>query len=251
MSTTSEIGVPASAICLFAHPDDPEFMCGGTVAAWTDAGCTVSYVIMTDGRAGAAGLGQDHPMSEAELVATRREEQRAAGAILGVTDIVFLDYHDGELFHTLELRHRLVREIRQRKPEAAILFDPQQRVLPGYIQHPDHWISGETALAALFPLAGVRRAFTDLYDEGLEPHAVRDIYLAAAAHTNLRVDISATMERKVAAMLQHRTQIADPERTQGFMRDRARAAAGASGFEYAETFHFLRMGARDLVLDPL
>jgi LmbE family N-acetylglucosaminyl deacetylase len=103
MSGTDLIGIPESAIALLAHPDDPEFMAGGTIARWTAAGCQVSYVIMTDGRAGSQGLSPDDPMSEAELVQRRREEQVAAGAVLGVReeDIVFLDYHDGELFHTL------------------------------------------------------------------------------------------------------------------------------------------------------
>lgn len=245
------IDVPASAICLFAHPDDPEFLCGGTIARWTDAGCVVSYVIMTDGRAGSAGLDPDHPMTESELVHTRQEEQRAAGAILGVHDIVFLGHHDGELMHTVDLRRQLVREIRKRKPEAAIMFDPQRRVMPGYVQHPDHYTSGEAALAALFPLAGTNRAFPELRAEGLEAHAVRDLYLAAAVAPNLRIDITATMDRKVLSMQQHRTQVADPARTETFMRERSRGEAGASGFEYAETFHFIRMGARDLVLEPI
>ena len=172
---------PERALALFAHPDDPEFVAGGLIARWTATGSRVGYVIMTDGRAGGAGLGETRPTPEA-LVARRQAEQRAAGAALGVKpeDIVFLNYHDGELFHTLELRRQLTREIRRFRPDAAILFDPQRRVLPGYVQHPDHWTSGEAALAALAPLAGNRLAFPDLLDEGLEPHQVRDIYLTSA-----------------------------------------------------------------------
>jgi LmbE family N-acetylglucosaminyl deacetylase len=247
----STIGTPKSAICLFAHPDDPEFTCGGTIARWTDAGATVSYVIMTDGRAGSAGLAPDDPMTEEELIRARQAEQRAAAAILGVTDIVFMDYHDGELMHTIELRRQLAREIRGRKPEAAILFDPQRRIMPGYIQHPDHWTSGEAALAAIFPLAGTGRAFPELREEGLEPHAVRDIYLVSAVAPNLRIDITETIDRKIEAMLQHRTQVADPERTRTFMRQWASGWAGDSGYEYAEQFHFIRFGARDLVLEAI
>ena len=112
MADEQPIGIPESAIALFAHPDDPEFLAGGTIAKWTDAGCEVSYVIMTDGRAGDMGLRDDpNPISEAELVARRQEEQRAAGAILGVTDITFFDYHDGELMHTLDaeqLAHAII-----------------------------------------------------------------------------------------------------------------------------------------------
>lgn len=245
------IDVPESAIALFAHPDDPDFTCGGTIARWTAAGCVMSYVIMTDGRGGSQGLSPDDPMTEAELIQTRRDEQRAAGRILGVEDITFLDYHDGELMHTLELRKQLVREIRQRKPQAAIMFDPQRRIMPGYIQHPDHWTSGEAALAALFPLSGVLRGVPDIRAEGFEPHTVRDIYLVSAVQPNLRIDITDTIDRKIQAMRQHRTQVADPVRTEEFMRGRSSAAATNTHFDYAEEFHFLRMGSRDLVLEPL
>lgn len=248
MSAADIVGIPESAIALFAHPDDPEFTAGGTIARWTDAGCVVSYVIMTDGRAGTQGIGDD-PMPEAELIRLRQEEQRAAGRLLGVEDIVFLDYHDGELFHTLELRHRLVREIRKRKPQAALMFDPQHRLLPGYVQHPDHWVSGEAALAAVFPLAGVRRSFTDLLAEGLEPHSVRDIYLVSALTPNLRLDVTPTIERKIEAMQLHRTQVADPDALATMMRRNARIVADGSPYDFAEAFHFIRRGERDLVLE--
>jgi LmbE family N-acetylglucosaminyl deacetylase len=251
MSGIDLIGTPRSAIALFAHPDDPEFMAGGTIARWTAEGCRVSYVIMTDGRAGSQGLAPDDPMTAEELVQRRREEQVAAGAVLGVReeDIVFLDYRDGELFHTLELRHRLAREIRLRRPEAAILFDPQRRFTPGYVQHPDHWTSGEAALAAIFPLAAVRRAFPDLLAEGLEPHAILDIYLVAPLYPNLRIDISATLDRKIEAMLCHHTQIRDAEQTAALLRATARTVAEGRPYEAAEAFHFVRRGARDLILE--
>lgn len=251
MSAPDAIGIPESAIALFAHPDDPEFTCGGTIARWTAAGCRVTYVIMTDGRAGSAGLPPDDPMSEAELIRARQEEQLAAASILGVDGVVFLGHHDGELMHTLELRRQLVREIRRVKPQAALLFDPQRRIMPGYVQHPDHWTSGEAALAAIFPVAGTRRGMPELLEEGLEPHQVRDVYLVSAVQPNLRIDISATIDRKIEAMRCHRTQVADPERTQEFMRSMARMAAAGGEEEYAEQFHFLRIGARDLVLEPL
>jgi LmbE family N-acetylglucosaminyl deacetylase len=242
------VGIPESAIALFAHPDDPEFVAGGTIARWTDAGCRVSYLIMTDGRAGVAGLAPDDPLPEAELVRRRQEEQRAAGALLGVHDVVFLGEHDGELIHTLDLRRRIAREIRKRRPQAAVLFDPQRRIMPGYVQHPDHWISGETALAAIFPLASNRRAMPELLDEGLEPHQVQDIYLASAVEPNLRIDITATIERKIESMCLHHTQVADADRLATLLRGMAQAAAGATGYDYAEAFHFIRFGARDLDL---
>jgi LmbE family N-acetylglucosaminyl deacetylase len=238
---------PERALALFAHPDDPEFVAGGLIARWTAAGSRVGYVIMTEGRAGGAGLGETRLTREA-LVARRQDEQRAAGAALGVKpeDIVFLNYHDGELFHTLELRRQLTREIRSFRPDAAILFDPQRRVLPGYVQHPDHWTSGEAALAALAPLAGNRLAFPDLLEEGLEPHQVRDIYLTSAVQPNLSVDIGATIERKIAAMQLHTSQVADPQRLAELLRQMSSAAAEGTQQSYAEVYHYLRFGERIL-----
>lgn len=252
---TSELfdpGIPARALALLAHPDDPEFVAGGTLARWTAAGCRAGYVIMTDGRAGGAGLEHD-TMSSDELVVTRQDEQRDAGAVLGVDpdDIVFLNYHDGELFHTLELRLQLAREIRRFKPDAAILFDPQRRLMPGYVQHPDHWTSGEAALAALMPLAGNRFAFPELLAEGLEPHQTRDLYLVSAQQPNLRMDISATIGQKIDAMSRHHTQVADPARLDELLRLMAREAARGAAYAYAETFHFLRVGDRTLQLEAL
>lgn len=250
MDIDERIGVPESAICLFAHPDDPDFICGGTIARWTQAGCRVTYLLMTDGRAGVQGLG-DTPISDADLVAMRQNEQRAAAEILGVKDVVFLNHRDGELFHTLELRREIVREIRRAKPQAAILFDPQRRFMAGHIQHPDHWTSGEAALAALFPLSGNRRTFTDMFDEGLPPHTVQDIYMVSASAPNLRIDITDTIDLKLAAMRCHHSQVADAEANSERMRRMSQMAAGSSGMEYAEQFHFLRQGARDLILEPL
>jgi LmbE family N-acetylglucosaminyl deacetylase len=243
-------GVPESAIALFAHPDDPEFVAGGMIARWTAAGARVAYVIMTDGRAGGAGLG-DEVISPDALVLRREEEQRRAGAVLGVRpdDIVYFREHDGELFHTLELRRRIVREIRRFKPQAAVLFDPHRRVMPGYVQHPDHWTSGEAALAAIAPLAGNRLAFPELLDEGLEPHQIRDIYLASPVEPNLRIDVEAVLEQKVAAMSEHHSQIGDPARTADFIRDFARMAAAGSRYEFAEAYHFIRFGERTLILE--
>jgi LmbE family N-acetylglucosaminyl deacetylase len=250
MTTRFDPGIPTSAIALLAHPDDPEFTAGGTIARWTAAGCRMSYVLMTDGRAGNAGI-RDTPLAAEALVRRRQEEQQAAGALLGVAaeDIVFFDYHDGELMHTLELRRQLAREIRRHKPEAAILFDPQRRVMPGYVQHPDHWTSGEAALAALMPLAGNPLAFPELLTEGLEPHQVRDLYLVSPAQPNLRVDIGATLDQKIQAMLCHTSQVADPQRLDTLLRDMARMTAMGTDFEYAEAFHFIRMGERNLVLE--
>src|SRR5690606_42148615 len=119
--------------------------------------------------------------------------------------------------------------IRGGRPQPASPFGPQRRVLPGSVQHPDHWTSGEGALAALFPLSGNRRTFFDMADEGLSPHQVQDIYMVSPAFPNLRIDITDTIDQKLEAMRCHRSQVADPESLGELMQMMGRLAAGASG----------------------
>jgi LmbE family N-acetylglucosaminyl deacetylase len=120
---------------IVAHPDDAEFTTAGTVAAWAKAGCRVTYVVCTDGNAGSHEPG----MTREKLAEIRRAEQRAACATLGVSEVVFLGYDDGQLQPTLDLRRDLVRVIRQVKPEVIITWDPTVMFVGGdYINHPDH-----------------------------------------------------------------------------------------------------------------
>ncbi|MCG2769484.1 MAG: PIG-L family deacetylase, partial [Anaerolineae bacterium] len=131
----NENGVPESAMVITAHPDDAEFTVAGTVAAWARAGCTVTYVVCTDGNAGS----HEPSMTSEKLAKVRRAEQRAACATLGVSEVVFLGYDDGQLQPTLDLRRDLVRAIRLHKPEAVITWNPMRLfVRDDYINHPDH-----------------------------------------------------------------------------------------------------------------
>ncbi|MFC2023843.1 PIG-L deacetylase family protein, partial [Chloroflexota bacterium] len=127
--------VPESAMVIVAHPDDAEFTVAGTVAAWVEAGCQVTYVVCTDGNAGSHEPG----MTREKLAEIRRAEQRAACGALGVGEVVFLGYDDGQLVPSLELRRDLVRVIRKYKPEVVITGDPTRLFSGnGYINHPDH-----------------------------------------------------------------------------------------------------------------
>ncbi len=227
-------GGPVMAI--FAHPDDPEFVAGGTLARWAAAGRQLIYVIITDGSKGSS----DPTIATAALIETRQREQRDAALALGCEDVVFLPYEDAMLEPTIAVRRDLVREIRRYRPEIVVCFDPTVFwVGDSYIQHPDHRASGEAALAAIFPAARDRLTFPELLVEGLAPHNVDDIYLASPADPNCWIDISDTIERKTAAMAQHRSQVGDPEATARLLRAFAREAGGARELGYAEAFRFI------------
>jgi LmbE family N-acetylglucosaminyl deacetylase len=227
-------GGPVMAI--FAHPDDPEFVAGGALALWAQAGRQLIYVICTDGSKGSS----DPDVTGEALIARRQEEQRAAARHLGCEEVVFLPYEDAMLEPTIALRRDLVRQIRKYKPQIVVCFDPTVYWIGEYfLQHPDHRASGEAALAAIYPAARDRLTFPELLAEGLEPHAVDDIYMAAAGGENRWIDIGSVIDLKVEAMLKHESQFGDGSWARKAMRSFARRAGEPKGLRYAEAFRFV------------
>lgn len=192
---------------IVAHPDDPEFFCGGTIAVWCANGAEVSYLILTNGNKGS----DDPEMTPQRLAQIRREEQQAAADVLGVKRVLFLDEPDGELQPTLDLRKRVVAEIRRYKPEAIVAPDPTRYFfMNSRINHADHRAAGEVAIDAVFPAARNRMYHPELLYDGLEPHTVELLYLTATDQPNLWIDISEVIETKIKAILCHASQIKDP-----------------------------------------
>ena len=179
-------------------------MAAGTLAKWARQGCEVSYVLCTSGDKGSS----DPEVVPAELAATREREQRAAAAVVGARDVAFLRYPDGALQNTLELRRDLVREIRRFRPDVLLCQDPTNRFSNGYVNHPDHRAAGDTALDAVYPSARDYHAYPDLIEEGLMPHKTLEVYLGGTADSStVWVDISDTIDLKVAALREHASQV--------------------------------------------
>jgi LmbE family N-acetylglucosaminyl deacetylase len=206
MPTPTEDG-PKRALVVAAHPDDSEFGVAGTAARWSREGWEFYYLICTDGSKGS----EDPEMTPEKLVPLRREEQRAAARVLGVKEVFFLDYVDGELRYTPELMRDVVRYIRKLKPYAVFTHDPNQIVRNLFINHPDHRCAGEVAIDAVYPIARNRPSFPELLAEGLEPYSVKEIYLWTASDTTFEVDITDTIETKLEALRQHASQMGDME----------------------------------------
>ena len=226
-------GLTEVAVVITAHPDDAEFTVAGTVARWVREGKTVVYVICTDGSRGS----NDPQVRPEHLVAIRRAEQEAAARILGVEEIVFLGYEDGSLEPTLALRRDLTRAIRRYRPDIVICPDPTVRYYgDSYLNHPDHRAAGDAALDAVFPSAGTRYIFPELLAEGLEPHKVREVYIRGAVSPNLWVDISDTIELKIAALKKHESQVSRVQGWEERVRVRTQQAAVGQDMTYAETF---------------
>ncbi|MEP6972933.1 MAG: PIG-L deacetylase family protein [Actinomycetota bacterium] len=226
----------ASALVLFAHPDDAEFMCGGTVAVWTAAGTDVHYVVITDGSAGSNEPG----LTRQEIAVFREREQRAAAEVLGVKSVTFLGETDGMLEVTLDTRRKVCREVRRLRPEVLVAPDPARLWYgTGYINHWDHKQAGLLALTAVMPDAPTRPMFPELLDEGLQPYEVPNLWLVTD-EPDMFVDISDTMDTKLAALAAHESQ--GTGEAESRVRERAEATAemAGDGSRYAEAFKAFR-----------
>lgn len=225
----------ASALVLFAHPDDAEIMCGGTAAGWIAEGCEVHYVVITDGSAGS----NDPDATREELRPIREREQRAAAESLGVKSVTFLGEVDGMLEVNLDTRRKVCREVRRLRPDVIVAPDPSALWIgSGYINHTDHVRAGELALSAVMPDAPSRPMFPELLDEGLEPFEVPHLYLSGE-HGDLIVDITDTIDAKLAALACHASQL-DMARVEPWIRSTGEGVAADSPFRYGEGFKAFR-----------
>ena len=220
-----------------AHPDDPEFMCGATVARLADDGAEVVYVVCTDGSQG----GEDPAISDDELSATRYREQRDAARVLGVKDVQFLGYKDGHLAADLELRKAIVREIRRFRPELVLTMSPVRELSISIgASHPDHLAVGEATLQAVYPDSRNPRAFRELLAESLEPHIVKEVWVPGFDGADHFVDVTATIDRKIEAVLCHKSQFGKPHQDQDgpgkWVYERAGETGKRAGYQYAEGF---------------
>lgn len=234
MPANKEPTPPARALVIAAHPDDIEFVLAGTIAKWTRAGTVVRYVLVTSGDAGTHARG----ITRQELALIRQAEQVAAARVVGVEDVVFLGYPDGEVTPSIELRRDLVRQIRRFRPEIAICYDPTRLfVRSGYINHPDHRAVGQAAIDALSPTAAMPLAFAEqIEQEGLEPHRVRHILIASTNHPDTWVDIGETLPLKIEALRRHVSQLDGRRDYEGLIRQWAETAGAEAGIPYAESF---------------
>ena len=220
------------AMVVVAHADDAEWGCAGTVAQWCNNGWEVVYVLCTDGSKGT----DDAKLTSEELVSIRKKEQLAAGQVLGLHNVVFLDYEDSMLEPTLNLRRDLVRQIRFYKPDILICLSPLRR-LDGssYFGHPDHLASGEAALSAVFPSSRDRLTYPELLEEGLEPHKVSEVWIMGHDDDDKFVDVTDYIDVAVSALKSHSSQTTGDDVGQQLIDWRSRTGEKV-GFTYAESF---------------
>jgi LmbE family N-acetylglucosaminyl deacetylase len=210
-------------LAVMAHPDDVDFGSAGTIAQWTDAGVEVTYCIITDGDAG----GFDAGVSRSQIGAIRRAEQTAAAKEVGVSDVRFLDYPDGRLEVSFDLRRDIARVIREVRPQRVVCQSPQRHMVRIPASHPDHLAAGEATLCAIYPDARNPFAFPELAE--LEAWSVAETWVSGMERINRYVDVTDVWERKMAALHAHASQHPVPDGLDEMMRGWNGANARAAG----------------------
>jgi LmbE family N-acetylglucosaminyl deacetylase len=228
---------PQKILVILAHPDDPEFFCGATLARWAKAGHEIHYFLLTCGNKG----GDPGPTPE-ELCEIRHQEQRKAAAVIGAKSVRFLDLEDGYLAPSLELRREIVRAIRQAQPDILVTCDPTTLYgRNGTINHPDHRYAGQVVLDAVFPAAGNERFFPELLEqEGLKPHMPGEIWISLTTQPNVVIDVTATWETKIRALKEHASQIGDALKFEQRMRSRKAERSTEEADYYEEAFRVIK-----------
>ena len=235
MPAESEIN---RVLVVSAHPDDADFGAAGTVAIFGDKGVEVAYLLVTDGDAG----GNDRTLDNSGMAELRRAEQTAAAKAVGVTDVRFLGHADGTVVPSLELRRDIARVIRQVRPDLVITHHPDRNYQFIAPSHPDHRAVGGATLDAVYPDARNPYAFPELAAEGLEAWTVREVWLTGGSTPNHWVDITEAIDRKLAALQSHVSQVAHVEGFADFVRSRFARWAEEAGFgegHYAEGFQIV------------
>ena len=226
-------------LVILAHPDDPEFFCGATLARWAREGHTIVYHLLTCGDKGF------HDKSPADLTpealcALRHIEQQAAADVIGAKAVHFLDRPDGYLVPDLELRRAVVRIIRSVRPDVVMTCDPQNLFARYGINHPDHRAAGQAVLDAVFPAAGNKEYFPELLAEGLEPHMPKEVWCSLTSQANVVLDVTDTWPVKLEALVCHASHIADPDEFRERMRSRRTVDSTEDAPRYEESFRIVK-----------
>lgn len=231
---------PQRILVVLAHPDDPEFFCGASVARWTAAGHTVVYWLLTCGDKGTA----DRLLTSEQLCEIRHREQRAAAAVLGVSQVNFLGYPDGYLVPDLQLRRDVTRIIRMEKPDVLVTCDPQTLFSSeSRLNHPDHRAAGQAALDAVYPAARDHLNFIELWqEEKLEPHNVREVWVCGTLQPSIFLDVTEFWETKIKALFEHKSQIGDPQALAERIRSRLAPGSTPDSPRYEENFRRVILG---------
>ncbi len=224
---------PQKILVILAHPDDPEYFCGASIARWTALGHTVEYCLLTRGDKGVRG----NILDAGELMLTREVEQRQAASVLGVKSVRFLDYADGYLQPTIEARRAVVAVLREAKPDVVVTSDPTNFFhRDNRLNHPDHRIAGQIVCEAVYPACGNPMFFPELLVQGLVAHEIHELWLTLTGQPNFTIDVTEQWGLKIAALRHHRSQLADPDHMERMQRQRRTIESSEENPKYEDSF---------------
>jgi LmbE family N-acetylglucosaminyl deacetylase len=230
---------PQKILVILAHPDDPEFFCGATLAKWARAGHKITYLLLTCGDKGFNPT--THPeMTPEKLCGIRHIEQSNAAKVIGAKPPLFMDLPDGYLVPDLALRRDIVREIRRHKPNILVTCDPQTLFATYGINHPDHRACGQVVLDAVFPAADNIAYFPELMDEGFQPHMPKEVWCSLTNQPNTTIDVTETWDIKLQAILEHTTQVQDAEKLIERFKSRRAEDSTEENPRYEEKFRVVK-----------
>lgn len=232
---------PQHILVVLAHPDDPEFFCGATLARWARAGHHISYCLLCCGDKGWNPTTAEG-MTPEMLCSLRREEQQRAAEVIGAKRVDFLDHQDGYVLADLGLRREIVRVIRRSRPDVVVTCDPQNLFATYGLNHPDHRAAGQAVLDAVFPAAGNPFYFPELLTEGLPPHSPREVWVALTNQPDVSLDVTEFWPTKLEAILQHKSQVQDQAKLIERMNSRFTADSTAEAPRFEEKFRVVKYG---------
>jgi LmbE family N-acetylglucosaminyl deacetylase len=224
------------ALAVAAHPDDIDFGAAGTIAQWVEQGWDVHYVLVTSGQKGVQDVDQDPD----EFGRLREEEQRAAAAVLGVTEVRFLGYMDNEVVLDQQLRKDISREFRRHRPHRLLTINPELLPTDRFVNHPDHRAVGTAALDVTMTGGTTAAIFPELIlQEGLQPwRQLEQSWLMGPGGGSTVVDVTTTVDRKFEALRAHKSQTGDWD-FETLMRRRLADIGKEHGYAYAESFRVI------------
>ena len=230
---TDAFAIPKRAMAVFAHPDDVDFGCSGTLASWIRAaGTHVTYCVITSGQKGT----HDLKTTADQMAETRQREQRAAGEAIGVKEFVFLGHQDGELEVSMDLRGEVCRVIREHRPDVVFTNDPWGH----YQVHPDHRVAGWSGLDGVIA-ARDHLFYPEQLTGGLKHHRVSRVLLFGTRDPNIWFDISGSIDGKIAALKAHKSQVGGRKGFAERMRWWAKNTGSTWNLGAAEAFRYIEL----------
>ncbi len=228
----------ADILAFAPHPLDIEMGMGGTIASFLREGKSVVYVVCTNGDKASS----DPAMMPEELAVIRKQEQLEAAKLMGIEEVIFLDHPDLNLSYTPEFRKEIIGLILAYRPEIVATCDPYQR----YISNPDHRVTGQIVMDAVWPCAQAPNTYRDLLSQGYELHKVKEVLLWQTEEPNYYPDISDTFDIKMAALSCYKSQVGDPP-DDSFVEmatEFSKKAAEGKEYKYGESLRRLEVPPR-------